>query len=201
MRSKLCPLFLCGLLFIANACKSDSTATNSGQTSATNSNATIAQTNASPAPNAAQGGIDACALLKTDEVGTVQGSAIKEAKGSRRADGDFLMSQCFYTAEKFEQSVSLTVMQNNPANSSRRMKDFWEEKFSRAEKEEGERGEKERERERDKKKDKDQTSSKRDRGEEEEEGGKAERVKGVGDEAFWVKAGPGASLYVLKGDK
>jgi len=206
MRSKLCPLFLCGLLLMLNACKSDSNAnqaqaTNSSQATATNVNSTVAQTNAAPAPNAAQAGIDACALLKAEEVGAVQGSAIKEAKGSQRNDGDFLMSQCFYTAEKFEQSVSLTVMQNNPGNSSRRMKDFWEERFSRAEKSEGGRDEKEREKERDKKKDKDQAAS-RDRGEEEEaEGGKAERVQGIGDEAFWVKAGPSASLYVLKGDR
>src|SRR5712691_12521200 len=60
--------------------------------------------------------IDACGLITNEEVQAIQTSPIKDAKGSEQADGSFRIAQCFYTAETFNQSVSLAVTQGDPAS-------------------------------------------------------------------------------------
>lgn len=214
MRLKLC-LFLSSWLLVGLvACGSSnnsnpqtngtltSTQTQSNQSSVTQPAA--ANTNAaggSPQPmnqQAATTGIDACSLIQNQEVAKVQGGAIKEAKSNQRNDGQFVMSQCFYTAEDFVRSVSLTVFQPNPADPSKQPKDYFAEKFRDA----GKKSKAEREKEREKakeRKEKSEGQEKEARGEEEEEeGGEVEPISGLGDQAFWVKTGPTTSLYVLK---
>lgn len=157
-------------------------------------------TNASP-PVEATGGIDACTLLTGQEIAKVQGGAIKETKNNRRNDGNFLMSQCFYTADEFVRSVSLTVIQPNPSNPAKQPKEYFKERFRKAGEQAGDEREREREREREKSKEqKEKTAGQSGQGreEEEEEGGNAERINGVGEQAYWVKTGPTASLYVLR---
>lgn len=159
-----------------------------------------ATTNASP-PVEATGGIDACSLLTGKEIAKVQGGAIRDMKNSQRNDGDFLMSQCFYTADEFVRSVSLTVIQPNPSNPAKQPKEYFKERFRKAGEKSGDEREREREREREKskeQKEKNAGQAGQGREEEEEEGGEAERINGVGEQAYWVKAGPTASLYVLK---
>jgi hypothetical protein len=157
------------------------------------------------APNSAAnemattGGIDACSLITKQEMAKIQGAAIKETKSNQRNDGEFLMSQCFYTAEEFVRSVSLSVIQANPANPTRQPKDYFTEKFRDAGKKSDTEREKERERERERAKErKAGGENQAEREEEEEEGANVERVSGVGDQAYWVKSGPSALLYVLK---
>lgn len=215
MRLKLC-LFLTACLFAGLvACSSSnnsnpqtnntltSTQSQSNQTSVTqptaaNTNAANSAPDSSTQPAAT--GIDACSLIQNKEVAKVQGGAIKEAKSNLRNDGQYLMSQCFYTAEEFVRSVSLTVFQPNPADPSKQPKEYFAEKFRDAGKKSKEEREKEREREKAKEhKDKGKEQEQEARGEEEEEeGGEAEPISGLGDQAFWVKTGPTASLYVLK---
>lgn len=139
----------------------------------------------------AAAGIDACSLLTSQEVAAIQGGAFKDTKGSQRTDGDFLMSQCFYTAEEFVRSVSLSVVQPNPAAPTKQPKDFFTEKFRDAVKKP------EREKEQ---KSKEANQQARAGGEEEEkkEEPTVERISGLGDQAYWVQGGPSAALYVLK---
>ena len=215
MLLKLRCLLPCCLLFCLCACSSNnapgpqpgsvSTTTNTQTTQPASANQTPAMANAPatiPAsqPVDATGGIDACSLLDNKEIAKVQGGAIKESKSNQRNDGDFLMSQCFYTAEEFVRSVSLSVVQPNPANTAKQPREYFTERFRQS----GEKSGSEREREREKAKEqKEKGAGQPERGaeEEEEEGGKAERVSGVGEQAYWVKSGPSASLYVLKNNQ
>jgi hypothetical protein len=82
-------------------------------------------------------------------------------------------SQCFYQLPDFVKSVSLDLTRAGG-------RDFWREHFA---EEREERGERERE-----------------EAEEREEKRPPMRVKGVGDEAYWVGSRMAGSLYVLKGD-
>jgi hypothetical protein len=210
MRLKTRCLLVACLLVSLSACASNNSANpQPGSANTNSSNSTTAQTNvaqpneASANANAASGvptasqppataGIDACSLLTTNEVAGIQGGAIKEAKGNQRGDGDFLMSQCFYTAEEFVRSVSLSVVQPNPATPDKQPREYFNEKFRDALKPKSER-EKE---QKAKGKDKEEEA----RGEEEEEKEKltVERVSGLGEQAYWVQGGPSAALYVLK---
>ena len=214
MRLKLGFLLTVSLLLVClSACASPNSSNSQTAANATNSTASqsggvlparganeagaVAAPGASPTVTNGQPaatGIDACALMTNKEVAAIVGGAIKEAKSSQRNDGEFLMSQCFYTAEEFVRSVSLTVVQPDPANPTKQPQQYFTEKF----RDVGKKPEAEREKEHAK-----ATKGKKEAGgehgeEEEEEGGNAERISGLGDQAFWVKSGPSASLYVLK---
>jgi hypothetical protein len=135
--------------------------------------------------------IDACALITKDEVQAIQGSPIKETKGSDHVDASFRTAQCFYTAETFSKSVSLAVTQSAPDSpTARNPKEFWKETFGRydgkAKEEEG-----------------DEEKKKSLRGREEEEEGKGnppKKIEGIGDAAYWSANRMGGALYVLKND-
>lgn len=128
--------------------------------------------------------IDACALLNSDEVQAVQGEAIKETKLSGQATGGFSISQCFYTLQTFTNSISLTVAHRGDGAGAHNPTDFWRETFHESEHEEKEKGGK----------------GGKKLSEEEEEGAPPERVRGVGDEAYWTGSRIGGALYVLKGN-
>jgi hypothetical protein len=132
-----------------------------------------------------QAKFDACALLQKKEIETLQGSPVKEAKSSERVDGDFRVSQCFYTAAEFSRSITLTVFQKHPTEPNRRSPtEFWKHTFGRyAEKKEGEDKEKEAKESR-----------------EEEEGAPPRKIEHLGNDAYWVPNRFGGTLYVLKGE-
>jgi hypothetical protein len=127
---------------------------------------------------------DACVLLTSKEIESVQGEAVKETKLSGQSSGGFSMSQCFFTLPTFTNSVSLLVAQKAEGAGARDPKEFWRDTFH-----ENKAGEEDKERERDKKK-----------GEEEEESTPPQKVTGVGDEAYWTGSRVGGALYVLKGN-
>lgn len=130
---------------------------------------------------------DACTLIEKKEIESVQGSEIRETKSSQRADGDFRVSQCFYTAAEFSHSVTLAVFQRNPTGpSDRDPLEFWDRTFGRYR--ESKKGESNEEKEAEAKKSR----------EEEEEGVPPRNITGLGDEAFWVPNRFGGILYVLK---
>jgi hypothetical protein len=128
---------------------------------------------------------DACTLIRKKEVEAVQGSPINETKSSERSDGDFRVSQCFYTADEFSRSITLEVFQKHPTDASKRSPiEFWNHTFARyRESKEGEKKEAER---------------RGSREGEEGEGVPPRKLKGLGDEAFWVSNRFGGTLYVLK---
>jgi hypothetical protein len=185
------------------ACKQSQTppASNQNATSASSpvtSEGSSAQNAASPSdPNAPASlsqekpKVDACALLTTEEVKAVQGEPIKETKLSARSDGGFSISQCFFTLPTFTNSISLAVTQQADGQGGRDPKEFWRETFHRNAAEVRREREREKERERER--------GREGEGEEEEEV-EPERIRGVGDEAFWMGSRVGGALYVLKGN-
>ncbi|HWY52644.1 MAG TPA: hypothetical protein VNW72_14300 [Chthoniobacterales bacterium] len=132
--------------------------------------------------------IDACALITNEEVQAIQGSPIKDVKGSEQSDGTFRIAQCFYNAETFNKSVSLAVTQTDPASANARTaKDYWKETFGRyegeAKEEKGDEKKKESLREQD-----------------EEKGTPPKKLDGIGDSAYWTANRMGGALYVFKND-
>ena len=127
--------------------------------------------------------IDACGLLTSAEIESIQNEGVKETRHSGSSQGGFTVSQCFFTLPTFTKSVSLQLTQRADGSGGRDPQEFWRETFHR---------ESESEKEREKKKEARQ---------EEEEGESARplKVTGIGDDAFWVASRVGGALYVLKG--
>jgi hypothetical protein len=137
-----------------------------------------------PTPTTTPAKFDACALLPKKEVEAIQGSPIRETKSSERVDGDFRMSQCFFTAAEFSRSVTLAVFQKHPTDPTKRSPvDFWEHTFGRYENEETKKKE-----------------AKREQSGEREEGVPARKIDKLGDEAFWLPNRFGGTLYALQGE-
>ena len=170
MRWNVLVLLFCSLMAVAPGCKKRETLKPVPKTSSE--------------LDRAQG--DVCRLITSEEIGAIQGSPIKEPKGSTRSENGFRVSQCFYTAAEFSKSVNLAVIQKDPDNSAKQSpKDFWKEKFGRFSGDEEARDKNERESE---------------RNEEKERLIPPKQIDGIGDEAYWVSNRFGGVLYVLKGD-
>ena len=135
---------------------------------------------AAPVPfAAAAGAFDACSLLTSAEIQAVQNAPVASAKSSQPERDRFAVSQCFYTLTPFSKSISLEVTRRR-AGEREGPREYWKELFAPA---------------RFKGKD----------SEEEEKEGKREssaprRIRGVGDDAYWVGPATGGGLYVLDGD-
>ena len=144
-----------------------------------------------------KGKIDACTLLTSPEIRSVQDESLKETKTSGTAEGGFSISQCFFTLPTFANSISLAVTQKGDGADARDPKEFWEATFDKE-------SEREKEKERDAKSDKERgkkTENARDGNrEEEKEAVPPQKIAGVGDEAFWTGSRVGGALYVLKGN-
>ena len=160
----------------------------------------------SPASPASQSGasevvaaipkIDACALLTTKEVKSVQGEELQETKLAGQSAGGFSISQCFFTLPTFSNSISLLVAERGEGPDAIDPEEFWRDRFHE-------------DRDRPEDKDRDRERGDRERGggpdkksgeEEEEEGAPPRKISGVGEEAYWVGNRIGGALYVLKGD-
>jgi len=154
----------------------------------------VAETASSPGPAALvknpPGKLDPCSLLTADEVKAVQGEAFKETKASEGSDNGMVVSQCFFSLPTFANSVNLAVMQKGEGSGARDPREFFEKTFAG-------RAESETEKEREKR---ERKSAAKGREEEEKEGSAAQKVEGVGDEAFWTGNRVGGALYVLKHD-
>ena len=153
--------------------------------SAPASNGPNAPAGAPTAPAAPAGSVaGACGLLTSEEIQAVQGEGVKATKGSEQSNGPLAVSQCFYETASFANSVSLTLTKKSGGARGEGPREFWEKNF-------GERGREKEGREKEG----------GGRGEEEEEGLPPTRVRGVGDEAYWVGNQKAGALYVLKGDR
>jgi hypothetical protein len=135
--------------------------------------------------------LDACALLTSKEIESVQGEATKETKLTGQSTGGFSISQCFFTLPTFTNSVSLLVAQRGDGAGAHDPKEFWRDTFH-----EDKEKEREKEKDRDRKGDRDKKRAE----EEEEEGAPPEKIAGIGDEAYWTGSRVGGALYVLKGN-
>lgn len=205
-------LSLCLLVVTSLGCSSDSGNTQQPQPAApvqtagqpapnaTGANAATATGTASPAPATAAtpaSGTDVCALLTSDEIKAVQGEDFLEAKPNHRPDSSFNVNQCFYMTPSFTKSVSLEVTERGASPQS--VHEFWEERVKKS----GEEIEREREAERERVR-KGETAKEREREREEErerEAKKPRRLKGIGDEAYWINTNANSTMYVFKKDK
>src|SRR6202040_4346241 len=73
--------------------------------------------------------MDACSLLTSKEIESVQGEALKEPKSSGQTGGGFAVSQCYFGLPTSSNSISLTLMQKSDSPDARDPKEFWKETF------------------------------------------------------------------------
>lgn len=215
MRRKASLFIFVYLLLLAAGCNSKPEAAQSGAPAQSSSsqpmaantaNASAAQNEQKPEANnagaSAAAKIDVCSLIKSEELQAIQGEAIKETKPSVHANGSFIISHCLYMLPTFSKSLSLELTQRDPSKTEAvDLKKIWEERFGKAEgerdkgREKDRKGEREKEREREKKEGAQEGGDKV-RGEEEEES-EAQRVEGIGEEAFWVGNRVLGALYIF----
>jgi hypothetical protein len=175
MRTLSYAISLCGLLFLITGCNKEEN-TPPAVEARSSPSPIISPTTAKPQ--------DVCSLLTRDEIKAVQGSAIRDATASVRADGGLRVAQCFYTAQDYSKSVVLTTTQTDftQQNPKRNLKQLWDKTFHREFKtKEGE----------------EEVEEKEKHGlEEEREGPPPKKIDGLGEEAFWSNG----SLYVFTKD-
>jgi hypothetical protein len=162
----------------------------------------IATTPASFRNERATASIDACTLLTTKDIQSIQGQTVQQTKTRNSSEGGFRISQCFYTLPSFTNSISLVITQRDAGPSAKDPKDFWRQKFrSEADADSDERGAHDREKGQKSEFEKERPQE-RDggRAEENEESDEPLKIPHVGDEAFWCGNVVGGALYVLKGD-
>jgi hypothetical protein len=161
----------------------------------------------SPRPTAApvRSKVDACGLLTADDLKAVQGEAYKDAQRSDRLDGDFIVAQCYYALPTTTNSVVVNVTTAKDEANARSPKTFWEQTFGgdeekeREGKGEREKGKSKEDREREKEKEAQKPREREEEGEA-KEASPPQRVKDLGEEAFWVASPIGGALSVLKND-
>ena len=112
---------------------------------------------------------DACALLTADEIQRVQGESPQISKPSSQSGGELLVRQCFYQLPTFEKSISLEVTTGPAA------KAYWQKAFHES-----------------------RAQEKDEKDEEGEAKEQPERVRGLGEEAFWTGSLKLGGLYVLQ---
>jgi hypothetical protein len=130
---------------------------------------------------------DACGLITNAEVQAIEGSPVHETKPSQTSDGKLRYSQCFYTTELFNMSVSLALTERDPASDSAvDPKEFWKETFGRYETQ--------------KEPTEEEEEKKRSLSGEEQEGRgqPPKKIEGLGDSAWWTAGRMGGAIYVLK---
>jgi len=193
MPSKLFAVLVATSIVLSVGCRSNEggASANASKAQATpQPTSAVAVANTSPAPNAPAAAnnpnADACKLLTPEEIQAVQGEGLKSAKGSDTSTNSLSVSQCFYETTSFSNSVSLTLTRGSGDPKGESPREFFKKNFG------GEQEGREKE-EREKKRGA--------RVEEEEEGLPPTRVRGVGDEAYWVGNDKVGALYVLRGDK
>ena len=183
------------LMIFGAGCKSMENSAPANPNSGTASSATPAAVgnpaaSSTPSASPVKSEIDACNLLSGDDLRSILGEAYKEAQRSDREDNGLVISQCYYQMPNMANSIVLNVTTPKRGSGARIPGVFWEETFH---KEVGK--DRDGNRDRDRKREKPPV-----RGEEEEEGAPPERIKGLGQEAFWSASRVGGALYVKRDD-
>ncbi len=181
-------ILMCLMLLTALACKGSQNQTpiNTARPAVESSiqpSASAAVPAGSPtnSPATAAGKVDACTLLTSADIQAVQGEPLKTTKPSQLAGHEFVIDICYYELPTPSNSVSVSLAQPN-RDKKDSVREFWQNTFG-----DSEHGRKEKERE--------------GAGEGEiEKGAQAQKISGLGEEAFWFSSPIGGVLYVLKGD-
>lgn len=147
-----------------------------------------------------------CDLLTNADLQAVQGEPAADSQGTEHLSDALSMSQCFFRLNTFDKSVSLEVVRPKEGEQSKdALKELWQQKFKRAEEEAARVAELER---------RQQAELEREKAEGgvrvpgrpkrhkpwKEEVAPPQRVRGVGDEAFWARNSDGGALFVLRKD-
>lgn len=117
---------------------------------------------------------EACSLLTSREIETIQGSPLKETKSSSSSQPGITVSQCYFLLPTAADSVVLTVTRKAGGQATRDPKALWEEMFHR---------------------DREEPDA-----HEERDRHPPEKIPGLGDEAFWAPQGFGGALFARKGN-
>lgn len=126
---------------------------------------------------------DACALLTSADIQTVQGDPVQETKPSTQPAGGLVMSQCLFRTAAPSKSVSLAIATSGTTSP----RAFWLKQFHTAKPDSEER-------------ETEKAPAERKQEREEEESTRPRAVKGVGEQAYWVGSPMVGALYVLKGN-
>lgn len=132
-----------------------------------------AQATPQPTADPNKPGVDACSLLTAEEIQSVQGDTLQEAKPSAPPETAFRISQCYFAVATPVNSVVVTVTERGHGTGARDPKEYWADTFH---------GEKPGERE------------------EEEKKAPPLKVEGIGEESYWMGNAVGGALYVLHGN-
>lgn len=116
---------------------------------------------------------EVCSLLTTEDIEAVQGEAFKNTKATEQSASGLLAEQCYFELPTASNSIVLTV--TRMADGGKDPGESWKEMFHR-----------------------DKSHEKKEEGEEREK--EAQKVEGVGDEAFWTGTRVGGALFVLRGN-
>ena len=174
-------------LFVVNGCArsgTSQTATNANVLQSEHPSPALAASAAAPSPQQATTAasspelkpkLDACAMLTSQEIQSIQGEGLKETKASESSANGFHVSQCFFALPTFTNSISLAITQRASGPDARDPRQFWKDTFH---------------------------SGKEPEDREKEEGEESkppQQISGIGDEAFWTASRAAGVLYVLKG--
>jgi hypothetical protein len=181
-------------LFVVNGCArsgTSQTATNTNVLQSEHPSPAPAASAAAPSPQqgttAASSAqlkprLDACAMLTSQEIQSIQGEGLKESKLSESSANGLHVSQCFFALPTFTNSISLAITQRAAGPGARDPREFWKDTFHSG------------------KEPKNDGDRKKDREKEEGEKSKPpQQISGIGDEAFWTASRTAGVLYVLKG--
>jgi hypothetical protein len=136
--------------------------------------------------------IDVCELISREEAQSIQGSPVKDVKGNVNTNGGFRTSDCVYTGQTNDQSVTLSLVQKNAGSPNAvDPKQYWKTSFSRYSDEAKEHDA--------------EAENEKSADEHEIEVHPAnvqppKKIDGLGDAAFWMTDFNGGALYVLKRD-
>jgi hypothetical protein len=138
--------------------------------------------------------IDSCSLLTKEEVGEIQQAPMTGAQSSDSPSSEFVASQCYYASSTPNCSVSIVVIQRDPAKAGgRSIEQYWNESFARFHQPKDKEAKERRE----------EAERNEHKGEAEEEGERqhVDAVPQLGDEAYWNPSPIGGILYVRQGEK
>ena len=172
-------------LFVVNGCArsgTSQTATNTNVLQSEHPSPAPAASAAAPSPQQLKPKLDACAMLTSQEIQSIQGEGLKETKLSESSANGLHVSQCFFALPTFTNSISLAITQRAAGAGARDPRQFWKDTFHSG-KEPKHDGDREKDREK----------------EDGEESRPPQQISGIGDEAFWTASRAAGILYVLKG--
>ncbi len=129
---------------------------------------------AAPPKEAPLAVVDACTLLTSEEIASVQGEPIQQTTPTTQTPPGFVVSQCYFALPTHSNSVVVTVTQSAGAD-ARALNEQWNEMFHSQEPERKGGGEKEKTPPR--------------------------AVQGVGAAAYWTGSSITGALYVLHGNR